>query len=62
MVTRKGETSELVTMGHIRSHGCRDLLVYCASGDVTSTIGKSRVQLQPEIQCRPRRTLERFIG
>jgi hypothetical protein len=32
MVTRKGETSELVTMGHIRSHGCRDLLVYCASG------------------------------
>jgi hypothetical protein len=21
MVTRKGETSELVTMGHIRSHG-----------------------------------------
>jgi hypothetical protein len=21
---------ELVTMGHIRGHGCRDLLVYCA--------------------------------
>jgi len=22
---------DLVTMGHIRSHGCRDLLVYCNS-------------------------------
>ena len=21
-----------VTLGHIRGHGCRDLLVYCASG------------------------------
>jgi hypothetical protein len=21
-----------VTLGHIRSHGCRDLLVYCVSG------------------------------
>ena len=25
------ETLELVTLGHIRSHGCRDLLVYCGS-------------------------------
>jgi hypothetical protein len=32
MVTRKDETSEPLTMGHIRSHGFRDLLVYCASG------------------------------
>ncbi|HEY7247909.1 MAG TPA: hypothetical protein VH678_28915 [Xanthobacteraceae bacterium] len=26
------EPCEPVTMGHIRSHGCRDLLVYCVSG------------------------------
>ena len=26
------EHFEPVTMGHIRSHGCRDLLVYCVSG------------------------------
>jgi hypothetical protein len=32
MAVQKGETFEPVTMGHIRSHGCRDLLVYCASG------------------------------
>jgi len=25
---RKAETFEPVTMGHIRGHGCRDLLVY----------------------------------
>jgi hypothetical protein len=23
--------AELVTLGHIRGHGCRDLLVYCVS-------------------------------
>ena len=28
MVPRKTETFEPVTLGHIRSHGCRDLLVY----------------------------------
>ena len=32
MTSRKRETFEPVTMGHIRSHGCRDLLVYCDSG------------------------------
>jgi hypothetical protein len=32
MVRRKAETFEPVTMGHIRGHGCRDLLVYCNSG------------------------------
>jgi hypothetical protein len=32
MVYRKSETFEPVTMGHIRSHGCQDLLVYCGSG------------------------------
>jgi hypothetical protein len=32
MVRRKAETFEPVTTGHIRGHGCRDLLVYCNSG------------------------------
>jgi hypothetical protein len=32
MAVRKIETFPPVTMGHIRSHGCRDLLVYCGSG------------------------------
>jgi hypothetical protein len=31
MAIRKREPFELVTMGHIRGHGCRDLLVYCSS-------------------------------
>jgi hypothetical protein len=25
------EAFESITLGHMRSHGCRDLLVYCAS-------------------------------
>jgi hypothetical protein len=28
MVVRKVETFPLIIMGHIRGHGCRDLLVY----------------------------------
>jgi hypothetical protein len=28
---QKRETFEPVTLGHIRSHGCRELLVYCGS-------------------------------
>jgi uncharacterized C2H2 Zn-finger protein len=31
MAVTKAETFEPVTMGHIRAHGCRDLLVYCGS-------------------------------
>ena len=31
-MTRKGETFPPATTGHIRGHGCRDLLVYCSSG------------------------------
>jgi hypothetical protein len=33
MAVRKAETFEPVTLGHICSHGCRDLLVYCGSID-----------------------------
>ena len=32
MAIRRQETFEQVTLGHIRSHGCRSLLVYCNSG------------------------------
>jgi hypothetical protein len=32
MTGQKPEMFEPVTLGHIRSHGCRDLLVYCGSG------------------------------
>jgi hypothetical protein len=31
MARRTRPSSEPVTMGHVRSHGCRDLLVYCTS-------------------------------
>jgi hypothetical protein len=31
-MVRKIETFPPVTMGHIRGHGCRELLVYCGSG------------------------------
>jgi hypothetical protein len=31
MKDRKREIFEPVTLGHIRGHGCRRLLVYCAS-------------------------------
>jgi hypothetical protein len=32
MARRRSETLAPVTLGHIRGHGCRDLLVYCNSG------------------------------
>jgi hypothetical protein len=32
MPAPKSEIFPPVTMGHIRSHGCRDLLIYCGSG------------------------------
>ena len=31
MTPRTRQPLDLGTMGHIRSHGCRDLLVYCSS-------------------------------
>jgi hypothetical protein len=33
VVRRQQETFQPVTLGHIRSHGCCDLLIYCASGN-----------------------------
>jgi hypothetical protein len=32
MPQRITQRFEPVTLGHIRGHGCRDLLVYCSSG------------------------------
>jgi len=32
MTPRRRETFPPVTLGHIRGHGCRNLLVYCQSG------------------------------
>ena len=32
VIQQQQETFDPVTLGHIRSHGCRDLLVYCISG------------------------------
>src|SRR5436305_9117752 len=32
MTPRHRETFLPVTLGHIRGHGCRDLLIYCGSG------------------------------
>ena len=31
MTPRSRQPVDLVTMGRIRSHGCRDLLIYCSS-------------------------------
>jgi hypothetical protein len=38
MVIRKSETFPPVTLGHIRSHGCRELLVY--SGSINCSHGR----------------------
>jgi hypothetical protein len=32
MAGQKRDTFDLVALGHVRSHGCCDLLVYCISG------------------------------
>jgi hypothetical protein len=28
---KRAQPKDVVTMGHLRAHGCRDLLVYCTS-------------------------------
>ena len=42
MPTRRQRTErfEPVTMGHVRGHGCRNLLVYCVSGHCHHTATK----------------------
>jgi hypothetical protein len=64
MAVRKVETFPPVTMGHIRGHGCRDLLVYCGSGRCHVTLavsamsgdGKRSVAAWPKLP-RPSSTL-----
>jgi hypothetical protein len=41
-MVRKAETFPPVTMGHIRSHGCRDLLVLLQLGPLSSQRGHER--------------------
>jgi hypothetical protein len=41
VIKRQQEAFEPVTMGHIRSPGCRDLLVYCVLWD-GATRGRSK--------------------
>jgi hypothetical protein len=36
MGVRKLEDLEAVTLGHIRAHGCRDLLIYCEAVNATT--------------------------
>jgi hypothetical protein len=32
-MAEKGQAFEPITLGHLRSHGCRDLLAYCEAID-----------------------------
>ncbi len=32
-MAEQGQAMESVTLGHIRSHGCRDLLIFCEAID-----------------------------
>jgi hypothetical protein len=42
MAGQHRETFEPVTLGHIRSHGCRDLLVYCGSINCDHSVTRMR--------------------
>jgi len=37
-MAHKTETFEPVTLGHIRSHGCRAILIYCGSIAATAPL------------------------
>jgi hypothetical protein len=38
LVSQRAEAFPPLTLGHIRSHGCRDLLVYCRACALYSTL------------------------
>jgi hypothetical protein len=40
--------SRRVTIGHIRGHGCRDLLVYCGSGRACTRCGYIGADVRPD--------------
>src|SRR5438105_4011632 len=50
---RKAETFEPVTLGHIRSHGCRDLLIYCGSINCSHSATMNADHLPDETPIRP---------
>ena len=53
MAVRKVETFEPVTMGHIRGHGCRDLLVYCSSISCSHSATMNADHLSDDTPIRP---------
>jgi hypothetical protein len=53
MPTHQRETFEPVTLGHIRDHGCRDLLVYCNSISCDHSVTMNADHLPDETPIRP---------
>jgi hypothetical protein len=53
MAVYKGERIQSVTSGHIRSHGCRDLLIYCSSIDCSHSATMNADHLPDETAIRP---------
>jgi hypothetical protein len=52
-MVRKAETFPPVTMGHIRGHGCRDLLVYCGSADAITARALAGIASPMICRCGP---------
>jgi hypothetical protein len=53
MPVPNGERIQSVTLGHIRSHGCRNLLVYCSSINCSHSAGMNADHLSDETYIRP---------
>jgi hypothetical protein len=53
MASQKRETFQPVTLGHIRSHGCRDLLVYCGSINYNRGITMNADHMPDDTPIRP---------
>jgi hypothetical protein len=53
MVGGKTETFEPVTLGHIRGHGCCDLLVYCGSINCHHSVTMNTDHLSDDTLIRP---------
>jgi hypothetical protein len=53
MAVHKGERIQSVTLGHIRSHGCRNLLIYCSSIDCSHSATMNADHLPDETAIRP---------
>jgi hypothetical protein len=53
LTIRERETFPPVTLGHIRGHGCRDLLVYCGSIHCSYGAKMNADHLSDETHIRP---------